>query len=484
MRQSLQLRLGQQLTMTPQLRQAIRLLQLSTLDLQTEIQEALDSNLMLEREDDQVEFSPADGADPQAITGPESTEKSDAASEESSVETDYDPLDGLAYESIGGLAQPEDDDRDPFARQAGDHGSLQEYLRWQADLTPFTDTDRVIAAAIIDGIDESGYLRQSVEEIAQAAARQLDEPPEDDEIEAVLHRVQRFDPPGVAARTPGECLLLQLDQLPPATACREAARRLVRDHLELLAARDFTTLMRKLKLSREELQAVVGLIQSLNPHPGTDWASEPAQYVVPDVFVSRQRNNWKVTLNPEIAPRIRINSGYAGMVRRADSSADNTYLRNQLQEARWFLKSLHNRNETLLRVAMCIVEQQRAFLEHGDEHMKPMVLRDIAEMLEMHESTISRVTTQKYMHTPRGIYEFKFFFSSHVGTSDGGEASSVAIRAMIKKLIGSENPQKPLSDAKIADMLDESGINVARRTVAKYREAMNIPSSSDRKRLA
>ncbi|MDX1655940.1 MAG: RNA polymerase factor sigma-54, partial [Candidatus Competibacteraceae bacterium] len=306
-----------------------------------------------------------------------------------------------------------------------------------------------------------------------------------DEVEAVLHRVQRFDPPGVAARHPGECLLLQLEQLPSTTSRLAQARELITHHLESLAGRDFNLLMRRLRVSREELQEIVALIQTLEPYPGSQFEAEPPQYVTPDVFVYKQQHAWRVEINPDSAPKLRINSQYAGMVRRADSSADNTYLKNHLQEARWFLKSLRNRSETLLKVASCIVERQRAFLEHGEEQMKPLVLRDIAETVGMHESTISRVTTQKYMHTPRGIYEFKYFFSSHVGTNDGGEASSVAIRAMIKKLISDENPQKPLSDSKIAQLLSqESSVKVARRTVAKYREAMSIPSSTDRKRLA
>ncbi len=298
-----------------------------------------------------------------------------------------------------------------------------------------------------------------------------------------MHRIQRFDPPGIAARTPGECLLLQLEQLPADTSWREHAMRVVRDHLERLAGHDFNGLMRRLKVTREELSEIITLIQSLNPHPGSQLSQDESEYIIPDVFVFRRQNSWRIELNPENSPRLRINSQYSQLVRRADNSADNVYLKNHLQEARWFLKSLQNRNETLLKVAICIVEHQRAFLEHGEEYMKPLVLRDIAEVMEMHESTISRVTTQKYMHTPRGIYEFKYFFSSHVGTSDGGEASSVAIRARIKNLITEENPLKPLSDSKIAQLLSDDGVQVARRTVAKYRELMAIPSSSDRKRL-
>jgi len=330
-------------------------------------------------------------------------------------------------------------------------------------------------------VTEAGYLGASLEDIHQGLT-ELEV--EFDEVEAVLHRVQRFDPPGVAARDVAECLLLQLDQLPADTPRLEEARQLIRHRLDMLGNRDFNGLMRRMKLSREELQEIISLIQSLNPHPGTQLSTTEPQYVVPDVFVTRNSSGWRVELNPENAPKLRINSQYSSLVRRADNSSDNTYLKNHLQEARWFLKSLKNRNETLLRVAICIVERQREFFEHGEEYMKPLVLRDIAETMEMHESTISRVTTQKYMHTPRGIFEFKYFFSSHVNTSDGGEAASTAIRAKIKKLISNEDPQKPLSDSKIANILSAEGINVARRTVAKYRELMSIPSSSERKNLA
>ncbi len=259
--------------------------------------------------------------------------------------------------------------------------------------------------------------------------------------------------------------------------------KLVTQHLDLLGARDYNQIMRRMKIEESDLQAIIGLIQSLNPRPGSQIASPPPQYMVPDVFVNKHNGIWRVDLNPETAPKLRINAQYANMVKRADNSDDNNYLRNHLQEARWFLKSLQSRNETLLKVANCIVERQRGFFEYGDEAMKPLVLRDVAEIVEMHESTISRVTTQKYMHTPRGIYEFKYFFSSHVGTADGGECSATAIRAMIKKLVADETPNKPLSDSKIADLLEKEGINVARRTIAKYREALSIPPSSERKRL-
>jgi RNA polymerase sigma-54 factor len=299
----------------------------------------------------------------------------------------------------------------------------------------------------------------------------------------VLKQIQHFDPIGVGARDLGECLKIQLEQLPADTPWLAASLSLVDEHLPLLASRDFATLKRRTKLGEEDLGEVVRLIQTLNPRPGTAVAQEAAEYVVPDVIVSRKEGRWLVELNPDATPGLRINADYAGLVKRADNSADNTFLRDHLQEARWFLKSLQSRNETLLKVATRIVEHQRGFLEYGEEAMKPLVLNEIAEAVEMHESTISRVTSRKYMHTPRGIFELKYFFSSHVSTSSGGEVSSTAIRALIKKLTADENPRKPLSDSRIATILAEQNINVARRTVAKYRESMAIPPSNERKRL-
>ncbi|RMW07239.1 RNA polymerase sigma-54 factor [Pseudomonas amygdali pv. tabaci] len=304
-----------------------------------------------------------------------------------------------------------------------------------------------------------------------------------DEIEAVLHRIQQFEPAGIGARNLSECLLLQLRQLPAKTPWLMEAQRLVTDYIDLLGSRDYGQLMRRMKLKEDELRQVIELVQSLNPRPGSQIESTEAEYVIPDVIVRKDNERWLVELNQESVPRLRVNPQYAGFVRRADTSADNTFMRNQLQEARWFIKSLQSRNETLMKVATQIVEHQRGFLEYGDEAMKPLVLHDIAEAVGMHESTISRVTTQKFMHTPRGIYELKYFFSSHVSTSEGGECSSTAIRAIIKKLVAAENQKKPLSDSKIAGLLEAQGIQVARRTVAKYRESLGIAPSSERKRL-
>ena len=344
-----------------------------------------------------------------------------------------------------------------------------------------SDTDRLIATSIIDGINDQGYLEESLEDILASIDPELDV--EMDEIEVVLHRVQQFEPAGIGARDLRECLLLQLRQLPSNTAWLAEAQRLVRDYLDVLGNRDYSALMRRMKLKEDELRQVIELVQSLNPRPGSQIEASEPEYVVPDVIVRKHNGRWLVELNQEAMPRLRVNPQYAGFVKRADTSADNTFMRNQLQEARWFIKSLLSRNETLMKVATQIVEHQRGFLEHGEEAMKPLVLHDIAEAVGMHESTISRVTTQKYMHTPRGIYELKYFFSSHVSTTEGGECSSTAIRAIIKKLVAAENPKKPLSDSKIAGLLEAQGIQVARRTVAKYRESLGIAPSSERKRL-
>ncbi len=496
MKQSLQLKLGQQLTMTPQLQQAIRLLQLSTLDLQQEIQEALESNPLLEvaEEDAQAASDGDSGAETaQAADGPMQSMENAAAGDDNweggnetmlpedlPVDTQWDDL----LPSSSAPPPPPDDfgDGDFEARNSASE-SLREQLLWQLNLTRLSDTDRVIAMSIIDATDENGRLVTSLEDIHQS----LDTSPELDidldEVVAVLHRLQQFEPAGVCTRDLQECLLVQLRQLPPDTPWLEQARLILTRHLNQLGNGDYQQILRRTRLSEDNLRQVLALIQSLDPNPGQSAVEQSVEYVVPDVFVSKRNGRWVVELNPDIAPRLRINTDYANLIKRADSSADNTFLRDNLQEARWFLKSLHSRNETLMKVATKIVERQRNFLEYGEEAMKPLVLHDIAEAVEMHESTISRVTTQKYMHTPRGIFELKYFFSSHVATTSGGECSSTAIRALIKKLVAAENPRKPLSDNKIAQLLEEQGIKVARRTIAKYRDTLMIPPSNERKRL-
>ena len=498
MKPSLVLKMGQQLTMTPQLQQAIRLLQLSTLDLQQEIQEALESNPMLERQEEGEDF---DNADPmadnvehaQAASAPEQPDHQETAPTVDSLdEGDWGeripnelPVDtsweDIYQTSASSLPSNSDDDEWDFTTRTSAGESLQEHLLWQLNLAPMSDTDRLIAVTLIDCINNQGYLEESLEEVLEAFDPELDI--ELDEVEAVLHRFQQFEPAGVGARDLRECLLLQLRQLDSATPWLSEAKRLTSDYLDLLGSRDYNQLIRRLKLKEDELRQVIELIQSLNPRPCSQISANEPEYVVPDVIVRKHNERWLVELNQESMPRLRVNPQYAGFVRRADSSADNTFMRNQLQEARWFIKSLQSRNETLMKVASQIVEHQRGFLEYGDEAMKPLVLHDIAEAVGMHESTISRVTTQKFMHTPRGIYELKYFFSSHVSTSEGGECSSTAIRAIIKKLVTAENQKKPLSDSKIAGLLEAQGIQVARRTVAKYRESLGIAPSSERKRL-
>ncbi len=480
--------------MTPQLQQAIRLLQLSTLELQLEVQSILDSNLMLERDEGENAPDATDGAAEvtaeQAAQEPpvsdssetEVTSATETIPDELPVDTSWEDTYDMGMTSFS--APAEGDNRDFLDIHSGEGESLHEHLHWQLDLTPFSAVDRTIATAIIDAINDDGYLEASLEDILESLEVGPDVAVDLEEVQAVLRRVQHFDPVGVAARDPAECLLIQLGQMDPDTPWLAEAQQLVREHVNLLGNRDYNQIMRRMKLSEQQLQEVLRLVQSLNPRPGSQITNSTPQYIIPDVFVVKRKGKWLVELNTEATPRLRINSHYASLVRRADNSEDNNYLRNHLQEARWFLKSLQSRHETLLKVARCIVERQRNFFEYGEEAMKPLVLRDIAETVEMHESTISRVTTQKYMHTPRGIFEFKYFFSSHVGTADGGECSATAIRAIIKKLVAAENPAKPLSDSKIASLLSDQGIKVARRTIAKYRESMAIPPSNERKRLA
>ncbi len=481
--------------MTPQLQQAIRLLQLSTLELREEIQQALESNLMLETEeegalrngaeddksrnsDNNTEAAVTDTRQGEHEINAESEKLPDELPVDSSWEDVYDTA--MPSYSSGGAPSDDQEGVDYLAMNSA-APTLHDHLMWQLNLTPFGDTDRAVAETLIEAIDEDGYLTQSPADILAALG---DDELELAEVEAVLHRIQHFDPAGTGARDLQECLLLQLRQLPPETPWLERTRRLLTDHFTLLSKQDTAQLKRRLRLNDEQLAEVTRLIRSLNPRPGGAVADSKTQYVAPDVFVSKTNGSWRVELNTEATPKLRINPDYAQLIRRADKSEGNQCLRDHMQEARWFIKSLVSRNETLLRVASKIVEFQRGFFEYGEEAMKPLVLRDIAEALEMHESTISRVTSQKYMRTPRGTFEFKYFFSSHVSTAGGGECSATAIRALIKKLVAAESPNKPLSDSKIANLLDEQGIQVARRTVAKYREALAIPPSNERKRLA
>ncbi|MHB1143049.1 MAG: RNA polymerase factor sigma-54 [Sulfuricaulis sp.] len=502
MKQSLDLKLGQHLTITPQLQQAIRLLQLSSIELQQEIQEALESNPLLEeneREDEtpeaknETELSASDSASDSADANGEDSGESSYDEAEALPATDSDTgpdadSDADWDETFEPMTAPtasrsaSDDDYPDIDARNSPPQTLRDHLLWQMQMTPFSDTDKQIALALIDAVSEDGYLSCKLEEIQQALGK--NHAIEMDEIEAVLHQIQNFDPLGVGARDLAECLRLQMKVLPPDLPDLVAARQLATPaNLALLASRDYTQLRRNLKLTAEELQQAIQLIQGLNPRPGNSVTSSQAGYVVPDIIVRKFRGVWRAELNPDVSPRLRINRQYEKMIHRGDSSADNRYLQDQLQQARWFIKSLTSRNDTLLKVARTIVDRQRAFFDHGAEAMKPLVLHDVAETVSMHESTISRVTTNKYMLTPRGIFELKYFFSSHVTTADGGTCSATAIRSIIKKLVECETPTKPISDSKIAEILAEQGINVARRTVAKYRESMSIPPSNQRKSL-
>ena len=500
MKLSLQLKLGQQLTMTPQLQQAIRLLQLSTLDLQQEIHQALESNPMLELIENSDEEDQLSQKDPDALFSEnlDSANTVKAAEENSPQEENFFldeqiPADLVVDSSWDDVYPDTYSSRNSYNIDSSDYESrstavdtLQDHLLWQLNLTPMSEKDQSIALVIIDAIDSNGALTIDVESIHSAVEPELEI--ELDEIVAVLHRVQQFDPIGVGYRDLIECLLIQLNQYedPSQSIQIDNAKKIIKEHISLLGKRDYVQIMRKTKLTEVELKDAIEIIESLDPRPGANISPPSTTYIAPDVIVTKhsESGKWKVELNLDTTPKIRINDANASLVKRKTSNEDNDYLKNNLQEARWFLKSLQSRNETLLKVATRIVEHQEEFLEHGEEAMRPLVLQHIAEAVDMHESTISRVTTQKYMHTPRGIFELKYFFSSHVSTKGGGECSSTAIRAIIKKLIAAEDATKPLSDKKITDLLEREGINVARRTIAKYRESLSIPPSNERKRLS
>ncbi|WJG08867.1 RNA polymerase factor sigma-54 [Aliiglaciecola sp. LCG003] len=490
MKPSLQLKFSQQLTMTPQLQQAIRLLQLSTLDLQQEIQEALESNPLLEIEegsdgpsgDAALAENNGNEAD-EIISASADTMDTNEALEKNDLPDEL-PIDSTWDDYISASSAPASisggggDDDQIFQGETTDN--IQDHLLWQMRLTHFSDLDIAIATAIIDSIDESGYLTMSTEEVLASLD---DDEVELDEVECVLKRIQMFDPIGSGSRSPQECLMIQLNQFSADTPWLAEAKLLIGEHAELLGSKDYRTLMRKTRLKEEELREAMRLLQTLNPRPGSALLIGEPEYVIPDVTVMKKSGRWQVELNPDSLPKLNVNQQYAAMSRSAKNTSDSQFIRSHMQEAKWFIKSLESRNDTLLKVANCIVQQQIGFFEHGPEMMKPMVLNDVAEMVDMHESTISRVTTQKYMHTPRGIFELKYFFSSHVATDSGGECSSTAIRALIKKLVASEITTKPLSDSKIAQLLADQGIQVARRTIAKYRESLSIPPSNQRKSL-
>jgi len=445
--------------MTPQLQQAIRLLQLPVLDLNAQIQEALEENIMLEMED--LPDVPQTNAE---TTAEVETIRAEDTWQERSAER-------IADGGWNGEGRPITE----FADESGQ--TLREHLLWQLEMEDFSPRQLVIGEAIVDSINDDGYLSVDLDEIEASLDEESGVTPQ--EIEETLVKVQRLDPVGVGARSVSECIILQLQQLDPSTPGLALAIELAENHLDLIASREYGELRRSLRTSEEDLHDALALVRSCNPKPGLAVSPAGAEYVIPDVFVRKIDNRWQVEISPTGVPRLSVNQQYARLLR---GSGDHSVLRSQLQEARWLIRSLEIRNETLMKVATCIVARQTEFLEHGDEAMKPMVLRDVAEEIGMHESTISRVTTNKYMHTPRGVFEFKYFFSSHLSSVDGQDQSSTSVRAKIRKLIGAENPVKPLSDSKIANLLAEEGISVARRTVAKYRESMNIASSSDRRK--
>lgn len=482
-RQALNLNLGQTLTMTPALQQAVRMLALSTLDLKTEIQDALESNVMLEVDEGQHDSHADDGLETRAIEPERTAGRADDIPENLPVDADWNDI----YAGNAPAAAPASgaDDTDDWGYHQANLSStpnLQAHLSWQADMHAFTADQRAIAAVIIDAVNANGLLfdwdeikPRLVDDFGVEAAQ----------AEAVLTLIQDFDPPGVAARSLADCLTIQLRGLAAGAPGLEVALALLeREALVRLAGSNHVALARRLAISGAHLETAIGLIQTLQPYPGEAFSRHEPGYVVPEIFVSRTSDRWQVALNTDIAPRLRINSQYLAMVKRADDSAEQTTLKSHLQEARVFLSNLKSRNDTLLEVAHCIVEAQRTFLEYGEEAMKPLVLRDVAEQLDIHESTVSRATANKYIQTPRGIFELKYFFSSHVSTTDGGSASATAIQAMIKRMVAAEAPNKPVSDSKLAEALLDNGVRVARRTIAKYREALSIPPSHERRRKA
>ena len=463
MKPSLQFRLSQHLTLTPQLQQSIRLLQLSTVELDQEIDRLLMDNPALERE----EAEEGQAATP-AASKEEFSSKSEA--EPSPPENDWS---GELAANWGG---PDDEEGDrSFA--APDTPTLRDHLRTQLSLVNLDERDRAFVEMLIDALDEDGYLTQTLEEIAALLPAEAEAGLE--EMAIALRHLQNLEPAGVGARSPAECLCLQI-RITPRSAVRDLALEIAGKHLELLASRDYTRLRSTTGASDDALRAAQRLIQALNPRPGAAFARIEARYVVPDVIVRKSRNVWRASLNADAMPRLRINRLYAELAAGSRGSAG---LSSQLQEARWLIKNVQQRFDTILRVSQAIVERQRQFFEHGEVAMRPLVLREIAETLGLHESTISRVTTQKYMATPRGTFELKYFFGSHVATETGGSASSTAIRALIKQLVSAEDAQAPLSDSRIAQVLGEQGIVVARRTIAKYRESLQIPPVNQRKAL-
>ncbi len=482
MKHSLQLRLSQHLTLTPQLQQSIRLLQLSTLELNQEIERLLQDNPLLEREDtpaDQPGTAPPQDSTPQTVTAEEPA--SAASDGEAAVPTDdisaFDVLDGGSFSSNTGSGETDDEEFPPIAEQPA---SLRAYLASQLSLLYLSERDKQLVNMLIDSLNDDGYLPQSLEDIGTMLPPELEVGPED--LSIALKHLQHLDPIGVGARNLSECLALQLAALPDDTPHRAAALNIVQHHLDALAGRDFSGLRRTLKCDEACLREVQKLITSLNPRPGRDYSVEETRFVISDVIVRKLKGVWVAALNPDAMPRLRVNRLYADILQR-NRGHGAQQLGSQLQEAKWLIKNVQQRFDTILRVSQAIVDRQRNFLEHGEIAMRPLVLREIADTLGLHESTVSRVTTQKFMHTPRGIFELKYFFGSHVSTEAGGAASSTAIRALIKQIVSAENTRTPLSDGQISELLGQQGIVVARRTIAKYRESMQILPVTMRKTL-
>ena len=478
MKHSLQLRLSQHLTLTPQLQQSIRLLQLSTLELNQELERILQENPLLEREDD-VREQPMPSSEPStqsADSAPAETQAADADSGPAESEKEFSGLD----DAPSGAHRDDGEDGEYQQQVAEDAPTLRMHLLGQLSLTKLPERDRRLVNLLIDTLDEDGYLTQSLEELAGLMPPELEVDLED--LQIALRHLQNLEPAGVGARSLSECLTLQLLALPKDTPYLNQALETAKQHLETLAARDFARLRKLLHCEDGVLRAVQKLITSLNPKPGRNFSVEETRYVIPDVIVKKVKGVWIAALNPDAMPKLRINRLYAEILQR-NRGAGSQQLTSQLQEAKWLIKNVQQRFETILRVSQSIVDRQRHFFEHGEVAMRPLVLREIAETLDLHESTVSRVTTQKFMHTPRGIFELKYFFGSHVTTEAGGAASSTAIRALIKQLVSAENARKPLSDGQISEILGQQGIMVARRTVAKYRESMQILPVNLRKSL-
>ena len=475
MKAALQLRQSQQLTLTPQLQQAIKLLQLSTLDINQEAARLLDENPFLEREDDNTNQTYSGNSSTETVSTPSGDKESTAP--ESEARNDASDWPEPSFSSS--TASPDDED-DGYSEVAAERPSLREHLLWELNMSQLDDRDKKIIGLLVDALDDNAYLSQPLEEIAELLPPELDITLDD--LETALVQLQHLDAPGIGARSLSECLSLQIEAMPEDIPGRDLALLIVTNHLDLLAARDFNKLKKALRCDDDAIRVAQDLIVHLQPKPGNAFEHRAADYVVPDVLVERHGGIWKARLNPEAMPRLRINQIYANILQRRDDQGSQQ-MAGQLQEARWFIKNLQQRFETILRVSQAIVERQRQFFEHGDIGMRPLVLREIADQLELHESTISRVTTQKFMLTPRGIYELKYFFGSGLATEAGGACSSTAIRALIKQLVSEEDAKRPLTDSRMSEILAQQGILVARRTVAKYREGMNILPVNLRKSL-